>query len=449
MGSTEMVRAPGSGGGGGGSAGLAGLPSPPHAASESRASTTDRRGADLMTAFSILGWMRGRTVPSFPHYRNCRRRRIIGCGGATLHLPGMMGGTTFGIGNHTRPPATSTDLPPGLPEPAMPCPHRLADLPMLAAFLGLLILLPVLTGAPGLDAQEPPAAPPADWGPVSITMEEVPYPHPVSHIEFSLYGQDLRMAFMDVAPTGAANGRTVVLLHGGNYWAASWEGVIDDLAEAGFRVVAMDQIGYGRSSKPILPYSLDMHAGNIARVLDHLGIEGAALVGHSYGGMKASRFALLYPERTTHVGLVNAIGLADARAGRGWSEPQAAPDRSYEAALATIRGHVEAWDDAYLEYVRVHYGWGLSGDWPRLAMVRALNSDVIRTSTVVHDWPQIEAPALVIGGELDGPRFPELARAAADAFPNGELVLFPGVGHNPHWEARELLSPALIEFLGR
>jgi len=325
----------------------------------------------------------------------------------------------------------------------MPASIRIFALP---APLSLAVLLLTVFG---LGAQEPPAAPPAEWGPVSITMEEVPYPHPVSHIEFSLYGQDLRMAFMDVAPTGTANGRTVALLHGGNYWAASWEGIIDDLAEAGFRVVAMDQIGYGRSSKPILPYSLDMHAGNIARVLDHLGIERAAVVGHSYGGMKASRFALLYPDRTTHVGLVNAIGLADMRAGREWSEPQPAPDRSYEAALATIRGHVEQWDDAYLEYVRVHYGWGLSGDWPRLAMVRALNSDVIRTTTVVHDWPQIEAPALVVGGELDGPRFPELARAAADAFPNGEVVLFPGVGHNPHWEAPELLAPALIEFLRR
>ena len=334
------------------------------------------------------------------------------------------------------------------PEPAMPR-SRLAPAPVASAPLAGAFALLVLGTVPVLEAQEPPSAPPADWGPVSITMEEVPYPHPVSYVEFSLYGQDVRMAFMDVEPTRMGTGQTVVLLHGGNYWAASWEGIIDDLAGAGFRVVAMDQIGYGRSSKPILPYSLDMHAGNIARVLDHLGIERAAVVGHSYGGMKASRFALLYPERTSHVGLVNAIGLSDARAGRGWSEPQAAPDRSYEAALATIRGHVVEWDDAYLEYVRVHYGWGLSADWPRLSMIRAMNSYVIRTTTVVHDWPQIEAPALVIGGEVDGPRFPELAQAAADAFPNGELVLFPGVGHNPHWEAPHLLAPALIEFLSR
>jgi len=334
---------------------------------------------------------------------------------------------------------TNSSLPPA-PTPRHEAPAGLTALAVLGA-----LLIPL--GA--AQAQEPPSEPPDHWGPVSINMEDVPYPHPVSYVEFSLYGEDLRMAFMDVRPADGGNGRTVVLLHGGNYWAASWERTIDDLRDAGFRVVAMDQIGYGRSSKPVIPYSLDMHAANIARVLDHLGIEQAALAGHSFGGMKASRFALLYPDRTTHVALVNAIGLADGRAGRAWSEPRPAPDRSYEDAARTIRGHVATWDDRYLEYVRIHYGWGLSGDWPRLAMVRALNGDVMRTATVVHDWPQIEAPALVIGGELDGPRFPELARAAAAAFPDGRAVLFPGVGHNPHWEAPELLNPALIEFLER
>ncbi len=307
----------------------------------------------------------------------------------------------------------------------------------------------MLLSAGMLSAQEPPEAPPSEWGPVSINLEDVPYPHPVSHLEFELYGERVRMAYMDVVPDDGGSRGTVVLLHGGNYWAASWESVIDRLVDAGFRVVAMDQIGYGRSSKPIIPYSVDMHAANIARVLDHLEIEAVAIAGHSFGGMKASRFALLYPERTTHLALVNAIGLADTRAGRGWREVQPASDRSYEAAVRTIRGHVAEWDDRYLEYVRIHYGWGLSGEWPRLARVRALNSEQMGYNTVVHDWPQIEAPALVIGGELDGPNFPDLARNAADAFPNGELLLFPGIGHNPHWEAPGRLTEALSDFFGR
>jgi pimeloyl-ACP methyl ester carboxylesterase len=320
-------------------------------------------------------------------------------------------------------------------------PHRRS-----AAVLLLLCCAAALAVPRDAPSQTPPTAPPAHWGPVSINLEDVPYPHPVSMLDFTLYGEPVRMAYMDVAPADRAAAQVVVLLHGGNYFAKAWEGTIAALRDAGFRVVAIDQIGYGRSSKPIIPYTLDMHAANTKRVLDHLGIGRAAVVGHSMGGMVATRFALLYPDATTHVALVNSIGLTDARHGRGWNPPAASLERTYDAALGTIRNHVVQWDDAYLDYVRIHYGWTLSGEWPRLATIRALNSDVMRTP-VVYDWQHIRAPALVIGGEVDGPRFPELARNAAESFPDGRLVLFPGVGHNPHWEAQHLLHPALIDFL--
>jgi pimeloyl-ACP methyl ester carboxylesterase len=321
--------------------------------------------------------------------------------------------------------------------------QRMAGL-MLASFSAAAV------GSATLHAQapraEPPAEPPAHWGAVSINLEDVAYPHPVAFVEFTLFGEPVRMAYMDVASAGRPDAPAVVLLHGGNYFAKAWEATIDALRDAGFRVIAIDQIGYGRSSKPIIPYSLDMHAANTKRVLDHLGIERAAVIGHSMGGMIATRFAFSYPEATTHLIMVNPIGLTDVRPGRPWNEPQPAFDRSYQAILATIRGHVERWDDAYLEYVRIHYGWTLSGEWPRLATIRARNSEVMRTP-VIYDWPHIHVPALVIGGSEDGPRFPELARNAAAALGNGHVVLFPGVGHNPHWEARHLLHPALINFL--
>jgi pimeloyl-ACP methyl ester carboxylesterase len=304
------------------------------------------------------------------------------------------------------------------------------------------------TSAAPAAGQEPPAQPPAGWGPVSINLEDFPYPHPVSMLEFTLHGEPVRMAFMDVHPPAGPAAPAVVLLHGGNYFGAAWANTIVALRDAGFRVVAIDQVGYGRSSKPIIPYTLDMHASNTRRVLEHLQVGRAAVVGHSMGGMIATRFAFLFPDATTHLVMVNPIGLAEPRAGRGWVEPRPQLERSYSSIVSTIRGHVQRWDDAYLEYVRVHYGWTLSGEWPRLAMVRALNGDVMRTA-MMSDWPQVAAPALIIGGAEDGPRFPELVARAAEAMPRGQSILFPGVGHNPHWEAPELLHAAIIEFLRR
>ena len=161
-----------------------------------------------------------------------------------------------------------------------------------------------------------PAQAPADYGPVSADVAEVPYPHPVSTFPFVLYGKDVKMAYMDVKPTGASNGQTVVLLHGFNFFGEAWAGTIDVLTREGFRVIVPDQIGFGRSSKPFIPYTFNDMAHNTRRLLQSLGIERAAIVGHSMGGMLASRFAMLYPTTTTHVVLVNQIGLTDARPGR-------------------------------------------------------------------------------------------------------------------------------------
>ena len=294
-------------------------------------------------------------------------------------------------------------------------------------------------------------APPEDYGPVSINLEDIEYPHPVSFLTFTRQGKELRMAYMDVAPAGEANGRTVVLLHGLNFFGAYWDTTIDALTEAGFRVVVPDQIGFGRSSKPIHPYSFNTKAHNTALLLDELRIDAAAIVGHSMGGMLASRFALLHPERTTHVALVNMIGKVDFRLERPYQPIDAVVDaelaRGYDEIRAGQEAYYVEWDEAYEKYIRIHYGWTQSGDFPRLAKVRALNRQMVFNEPVVYDWPSIETPALVIGGAEDGPDFPELAENAATTLPNAELVLLDDVGHNPHFEAPELFFPALIRFL--
>src|SRR5215813_11547168 len=121
---------------------------------------------------------------------------------------------------------------------------------------------------------------PTDVKPGSITYEEVEYPYPVSYLPLTLYGQDVRMAYMDVAPLGTPNGRTVVLLHGMNFGGFYFAGPIEVLRKEGFRVIATDQIGFGRSSKPIIPYNFHDMALNSRRLLEKLGIARVSIVGH-------------------------------------------------------------------------------------------------------------------------------------------------------------------------
>jgi pimeloyl-ACP methyl ester carboxylesterase len=322
----------------------------------------------------------------------------------------------------------------------------------LAAPAAVALLL--VASADAIAQSQPPSEPPADWGPTAIDYSNVPYPYDVSLLPIRLGGEDYRMAYMDVAPVGAPNGQTVVLFHGMNFFAAAFEPTIDALTQEGFRVLAVDRLGYGRSSKPDIHYNLHMPARHTKALLDTLGIERAAIVGHSMGGMVATRFASTYPETTSHVVMVNQIGLTDNRHGREWGDPEDA----YRNALGTsyqsvLRGHVRyyprGWKPEYLKWVKVQYGLTLSGDWPRMARVRAAQGRIIFEDPVVHEWQYIATKALVIGGADDRlvDDYPAAARHVAESLQNAELVIFPDVGHAPAFDNPDEFHAELIRFL--
>jgi pimeloyl-ACP methyl ester carboxylesterase len=215
--------------------------------------------------------------------------------------------------------------------------------------------------------------------------------------------------------------------------------------------VVPDQIGFGRSSKPILHYSFSTHASNTRRLLDHLGIKTTDVVTHSMGGMVASRFASSYPDAVGSLAMINQIGLTDARSQRPWRDTsevyKAALARDYAEIVRGMRAYYVKWKPEYMKYVKIHYGWISSGEWPHMAMVRALQQQAIYADPVVDDWPRIKARTLVIGGEKDGADYPGQARRVAETVQNGQLYVIPNVGHNPQFEAPELLYPPLLRFL--
>jgi pimeloyl-ACP methyl ester carboxylesterase len=319
----------------------------------------------------------------------------------------------------------------------------------------MLVAVPLWLPASVAAQAQPPAEPPADWGATAIDYANVPYPYPVDFLEVRLYGEDHRMAYMDVAPVGPPNGQTVVVFHGMNFFAAAYEPTIDALTQAGFRVLAIDRLGYGRSSKPDVHYNLHMPARNTKALLDALGIEQAAVIGHSMGGMVATRFAFTYPETTTHVVMVNQIGLSDPRPGRPWQDPQEAYRSTYEDTTyeSILQGHVRyyprGWRPEYLHWVKVQYGLTLSGDWPRMAKVRAAQRRILYEDPVVYEWRHIASKALVIGGAEDRlvPDYPAAARNVAERLQNAELVIFPEVGHSPHFDSPDEYHGELIRFL--
>ena len=299
---------------------------------------------------------------------------------------------------------------------------------------------------------EPPAEAPAHWGAVSANFEEIPYPYPVQFLELKRFGEPMRMAYMDVPPSGRSNGQTVFWQHGMNFYSEAYTPTIKKLSAEGFRVLAVDRIGYGKSSKAIIPYNFNFVAANMKSLLDELGIEEAAIVGHSMGGMVVSRFAMLYPDVTTHVVMVNQIGLTDQRQGRPWNDPFAS-DLGVSSYRSILRGHQnyfpKDWPPAHLEFVRRQYGQTMSGEWPRLAMVRRLQGGMLYNDPVVYDWQHITSKALVLAGEEDGlaANFVELARHVDSELQNSTILLYPGIGHAPQIEIPDQFHTDLIRFL--
>src|SRR6201990_2490196 len=156
------------------------------------------------------------------------------------------------------------------------------------------------------------AADPPPRDPYGIGLEAFAYPSPVSLLPLVNDGEQVRMAYMDVAPA-QPNGRTVVLLHGRHFPSSYWAPVIKTLNDKGYRVVVPDQIGFGKSSKPSADLHFDTLARNTIALLDHLQIAKADIVAHSLGGMLGVRIARAYPERVEHLLLAAPIGLEDYR----------------------------------------------------------------------------------------------------------------------------------------
>ncbi len=322
-------------------------------------------------------------------------------------------------------------------------------------------LVPALASAQGRGGAA--AVPtPAGVKPISITCEECPYPYPSSYFDLTTYGQDVRMAYMDVAPQGTPNGHVVMLLHGNNFAGFYFGSIADALSKKGFRVIVPDQMGYGRSSKPIIPYSFNDFARYTHDMLESLHIEKIMVVGHSMGGMLAARFATQYPDMTERLVLYNPIGLTDGRFnGRPAGSIDEAYKRNLDSTYQSIRASLmryvahdpNEWNDTFESYARIRYGWTLGADWPRLAMVQALIGNVNYADPVVYDWAHITAPTMVFGGAEDrlaGPSsvFQERMKYISETIPGGaKLLLLPGLGHVAHIESPERTIPPLVAFL--
>ncbi|CAL78073.1 putative alpha/beta hydrolase; putative prolyl aminopeptidase [Bradyrhizobium sp. ORS 278] len=306
--------------------------------------------------------------------------------------------------------------------------------------------------------------------PYGINLEGFAYPYPVGLLPLVNDGEQLRMAYMDVAPA-QPNGRTALLLHGRNFPASYWAPVIRTLTEAGFRVVVPDQVGFGKSSKPAGELHFDTLARNTIALLDHLGIARVEIVAHSMGGMLAVRIGRAYPDRVAHLVLTAPIGLEDYR----MYVPPIPTEKIIETEDSlTAEGYRKQLETNYAlklppeqvtPFIDARFNLKGSADYPRWLKSFVGSYQMIYREPVVHEIPLLTQPTLFIMGADDHnapgrPNAPEvlrakmgqnaeLAKALSSQMRDARTEVIPNAGHLVFLDAPEAYDALLLEFLSK
>lgn len=296
--------------------------------------------------------------------------------------------------------------------------------------------------------------------------QSIQYPYPLQYFSLYLDGQHVQMAYMDVKPA-KSNGKSILLFHGKNFNGFYWKDVIPALTNAGYRVIAPDQVGWGQSTKPNLKYSFEMLAGNNKLLLDSLGIKNACIIGHSMGGMLATRFALMYPQIVTKLILEDPLGLEDYKKFIPLQAIEALYKNELKATYASYKKYQESyypeWKPSYEIYVKVQAEALKQKDFTSVAWVNALTWQMIYDQPVLYEFNKLSMPVLLIVGEKDRTilgkgllnkeqqklhgNFPILASNTSHKIKSARLIVVPMVGHIPHIQTTAIFNRYVVEFL--
>lgn len=250
-------------------------------------------------------------------------------------------------------------------------------------------------------------------------------------------------------------GPAVVLVHGFNHHAEAWVRNIHVLAAAGYRVIALDLPGFGRSGVPRMRYSLRGYSEFIISFLDALEVGRAHLVGSSMGGAIVLKTAIDNPGRVISVTAVDAAGMFNT-APRTWA---LAANPLVRAALRPLMGHrrLLEWSHA-----RAYHDQRLSSARQVDVMERAYTQPGYRdhilgmAQTMLLDpedgllWDQLPAlktPVLVVWGRQDRTLPVAHAYRAAQRIRGAQLKIYDRCGHLPMYEQADAFNRDLLVFV--
>jgi 3-oxoadipate enol-lactonase len=243
------------------------------------------------------------------------------------------------------------------------------------------------------------------------------------------------------------SGNPVVLVHGlGGTGTDIWKKQIHDLARD-HRVIAYDIRGSGRSEVTPGPYTIELLAEDLAALVDAIGLDRFAVVGHSMGGGIALQYAATHPDRVRAVVGAGAVAELAEQGKQGMQTRAETVERDGMAAVAetvATNGLAPSFREAHPEEFQELISL-LASNRPEAyaAQCRALVE-----MAVTERFAQVAAPVLLVCGELDQASPPAMNEANAARLPNARLVQLEDCAHIVPWEKPAQLLDAVRGFLG-
>jgi pimeloyl-ACP methyl ester carboxylesterase len=246
----------------------------------------------------------------------------------------------------------------------------------------------------------------------------------------------------------AGSGPNVILLHGLGGDTTNWAMTVLALASK-YRVFVPDQIGFGKSDKPIMNYRVATLVEFLDQFYKKLGIEKATLVGNSLGGWTAAAFAIARPEKVENLVLVCAAGYSSKRWGGpelsrelfGILNPSTTADmkRTFSAVFHNKAMLTDAFiEQAFISKLKKGDGYTINSFIDSILRGEDFLDSQVKT---------IKAPTLVIWGREDGLTPLAMGEAFAQDIPGAQKLIIDNCGHVPQIEKAAEFNAALLKFL--
>jgi non-heme chloroperoxidase len=254
-------------------------------------------------------------------------------------------------------------------------------------------------------------------------------------------------------------GAPIILIHGWPLTSASWEHQARILAENGYRVIAYDRRGFGRSGWPYTGYDYNTLAGDLATLMETLDLQGATLVGFSMGGGEVARYLSTYgPARVAKAVLISAVTPYLLKTP---DNPEGVDQKVFDEIVDNLVKDRPAFLEKFssMFYGRTLINHTVSEPVLHFFQAMALTASPKATIDLVRAWSETDfradlttftVPTLVIHGTGDSTIPIDAAgRRAAALIPNAELLEYDGEPHGLTATAPDKLNADLLNFLAR